>query len=267
MNDVQLYLGDCLVEMKRIADGSVNCICADLPYGTTSNSWDVIIPFDALWLAYKRILKPNGVVALTASQPFSSLLVASNIEWFKHEWIWQKNRGSNFANTVREPFKEHEHVLVFSAGNWTYNKQMQQRAESGLSRVQHKVKSYCGSSNYREMTPQIVLRDIERVPSSVQKINTEVGLHPTQKPVALLEYLIRTYTNPGETVLDNCLGSGTTGVAALNTGRKFIGIERDETYFNVAAKRITDAARAADGLPKQLTGASSDFAGLPLFAP
>ena len=127
MSEVKLYKGDCLVEMDNIPDKSVDCIICDLPYGTTSNKWDIIIPFDKLWEQYKRIIKDNGIIALFGSQPFSSMLVCSNIKMFRHEWIWIKNQGSNFANTVREPFKEHESVLIFSNGKWTYNKQMQER--------------------------------------------------------------------------------------------------------------------------------------------
>lgn len=237
-------LGDCLELMSSIESESVNLILCDLPYGTTQCKWDAVIPFEPLWEAYKRILKPNGIVALTASQPFSSALVMSNPSMFKHEWIWIKNRGSNFANTVREPMKEHEAVLIFSRGKWTYNKQMQERTGGGASRVQYKYNTEVDqlSDNYgvfesrrTESLPEL------RVPSTWQKFNCEVGLHPTQKPVGLMEYIIRTYTNEGDLVLDNCMGSGTTGVACANTGRSFIGIEMDENYFNVASERISAA--------------------------
>jgi site-specific DNA-methyltransferase (adenine-specific) len=239
---IELYNEDCLIKMKDIPDKSVDMILCDLPYGTTQNKWDSVIPFEPLWEVYKRILKPTGIVALTASQPFSSALVMSNPTWFKHEWIWIKNRGSNFANTVREPFKEHESVLVFSQGKWTYNRQMQERAESGKSRVKSPVKFETASDNYRvfERVETKVMPEL-RVPSSWQKFNTEVGLHPTQKPVSLMEYLIKTYTNEGELVLDNCMGSGTTGVACVNLNRKFIGIEKDEGYFKVSQERIQKA--------------------------
>ncbi len=239
----QLFQGDCLSVMPQIADGSVDLILCDLPYGATACKWDVPIPFEPLWDQYRRIIKPNGVIALTASQPFTAAVVMSNREWFRHEWVWIKNRGSNFANTVREPMKEHESVLIFSPGKWTYNKQMQPRTGGGVDRVKYLIKGGENSENYRPFGPQAALmRDELRVPSSWQKFNTEVGLHPTQKPVALMEYLIRTYTNPRETVLDNCMGSGTTGVACLNTGRLFIGIELDPHYFGVAHARIREAA-------------------------
>lgn len=236
---IDLRLGDCLEVMKEIPDKSVDAIICDLPYGTTSNYWDLVIPFEKLWEQYKRVVKTNGVIALFGSQPFSSLLVASNLEMFRHEWIWIKNRGSNFANTVREPMKEHEHILVFSKGKWTYNKQMQERTGGGVERTKYNVKFESKSTNYRDFEGrkenQIAML---RVPSSWQKFNVEVGLHPTQKPVELLEYLIKTYTNEGETVLDNCMGSGSTGVACVHTKRNFIGIEKDEHYFQVAKERI-----------------------------
>ena len=242
MSEVKLYKGDCLVEMDNIPDKSVDCIICDLPYGTTSNKWDIIIPFDKLWEQYKRIIKDNGIIALFGSQPFSSMLVCSNIKMFRHEWIWIKNQGSNFANTVREPFKEHESVLIFSNGKWTYNKQMQERTGGGLERTKYNVKYDSNSSNYREFDNRDtnVISEL-RVPSSWQKFNVERGLHPTQKPVALLEYLIKTYSNEGDTILDNTMGSGSTGVAAVNTNRNFIGIEKDDNYFNIASDRIKQA--------------------------
>lgn len=214
-------------------------ILADLPYQLTSNKWDSMIPLDELWSQYLRIIKENGVIALTASRPFTSRLVLSNESMYRHEWIWIKNRGSNFANTVREPMKEHESVLIFSRGKWTYNKQMQPRTGGGLDRVQYELNHRSKSTNYREFEGREGVRLPElRVPSSWQKFNVEVGLHPTQKPVSLFEYLIKTYTNEGELVLDSCVGSGTTAIAALNTKRNFIGFELDEHYFNVAQERI-----------------------------
>lgn len=214
--------------------------------GTTACKWDSIIPLEPMWEQLKRIIKPNGVIALTASQPFTSILVTSNIKMFKHEWIWIKNRGSNFANTVREPMKEHEVVLIFSNGKWTYNKQMQERSGGGLDRVKY---SFNDVGYEREGTRKFKGRYTDnmpelRVPSSYQKFNIASGSektkHPTQKPVALMEYLIKTYTNEGETVLDFTMGSGTTGVACVNTNRKFIGIEMDENYFQISKDRIID---------------------------
>jgi len=234
------YQGDCLDVMKGIEDKSIDMILCDLPYGTTACKWDTIIPFDKLWEQYERVIKPNGVIVLTASQPFTSALVMSNPKLFRYEWIWIKNRGSNFANTVREPMKEHESVLIFSKGKWTYNKQMQERTGGGLSRVQYNVKFESQSENYREFEGRKENKLPElRVPSSWQKFNCEVGLHPTQKPIGLMEYLINTYTNEGELVLDNTCGSGTTLLAARNLKRKCIGIELEEKYCEIAKNRLT----------------------------
>ena len=237
-SEIKIYQGDCLDVLPSIPDQSVDLILCDLPYGTTQNKWDFVIPFDLLWSEYWRTLKQSGVVALTASQPFSSALVMSQPKMFKHEWVWVKNRGSNFANTVREPMKEHESVLIFSRGKWTYNKQMQQRTGGGLSRVQYDFNKVTETENYGKFGKPPPPQGELRVPSSWQKFNVEVGLHPTQKPVALMEYLIRTYTNEGEAVLDSCMGSGTTGVACKNTRRHFIGIEKDPAYFQVAQQRL-----------------------------
>lgn len=240
-HNMELYKGNCLDVMKNIPDGTVDMVLCDLPYGITQNKWDSVIPFEPLWAEYKRVTKSNAVIALFASQPFSSALVMSNPKMFRHEWIWIKNRGSNFANTVREPMKEHEHVLIFSNGKWTYNKQMQERTGGGAERVKYSFNKITESENYRKFDRPSQSSGKLRVPSSWQKFNVEVGLHPTQKPVALLEYLIKTYTNEGETVLDNCMGSGSTGVACINTNRDFIGIELDDSYFNIASNRIHEA--------------------------
>jgi site-specific DNA-methyltransferase (adenine-specific) len=254
-----LWCGDCLTLMSDIPAGSINLILADLPYEVTANKWDAIIPFDKLWEHYRRILAPNGVVALTASQPFTSKAVLSNEEWFRHEWVWIKNRGSNFANTVREPMKEHESVLIFSPGKWTYNKQMQERTGGGASRVQYNVSFKTKSSNYREFEdrPDNKLPEL-RVPSSWQKFNTEVGLHPTQKPLPLMEYLIRTYTNEGDVVLDNCMGSGTTGEACRNLNRSFYGIELDRNTYELAVVRITQGMDAAKNYKKTISRAKQN---------
>jgi len=239
---IWLQQGDCLELMKDVPDKSIDMILCDLPYGTTQNKWDSVIPFDKLWAAYERVTKPTAVIALHASQPFTSALVMSNPKMFKHEWIWIKNRGSNFANTVREPMKEHESVLIFSKGKWTYNRQMQERTGGGLARVQYRLDNRSAkSSNYSEFNRKNNNQGNLRVPSSWQKFNVEVGLHPTQKPIALLEYLIKTYTNEGETVLDNCMGSGSTGVACVNLKRNFIGMEIEEEYFKIAEERINNA--------------------------
>ncbi len=236
----KIIQGDCLELMKDIPDKSIDMILCDLPYGTTACRWDTVIPFEPLWKQYKRIIKDNGVIVLTASQPFTSALVMSNPEMFKHEYIWIKNRGSNFANTVREPMKEHESVLVFANKKWTYNKQMQERTGGGIERskylVEHNNQNREGTREF-EGRPHHSISGM-RVPSSWQKFNVEVGLHPTQKPVALFEYLIKTYTNEGDLVLDNCAGSGTTGVACKNLNRNYILIEKEPEYIDIINKRL-----------------------------
>jgi site-specific DNA-methyltransferase (adenine-specific) len=237
---IELHHGNCLEVMLTLEPHSVDMILADPPYGITAlKHWDSVIPFEPLWTQLKRVIKPNGVIAMFGSQPFTSALVMSNPAWFKHEWIWIKDRGSNFGNTVREPMKEHEQVLIFSAGQWTYNKQMQRRLPSGASRVRYDFINEKPAGVYGAFTRE-GRRTGEplRVPASWQQFNRETGLHPTQKPVALLAYLIRTYTHKGETVLDFCMGSGSTGAACIEEGRDFIGIEKDAEYFKVASERL-----------------------------
>jgi site-specific DNA-methyltransferase (adenine-specific) len=236
----QIYLGDCLEILKTIESNIVNAVIVDLPYGITSNKWDTVLPLNVLWEEYLRISKENAAFIFTSCQPFTTTLIASNIKMWRHEWIWIKNRGSNFANTIREPFKEHETIQVFSRGKWTYNKQMQPRTGSGLDRVQYAFNKIPKSDNYREFNSIQQNQGELRVPSSWQKFNTEVGLHPNQKPVALMEYLIKTYTNEGDLVLDNCAGSGSTLVAAKNLNRQFIGIEKEEQYYNIIQERLKE---------------------------
>lgn len=235
-----IYLGDCLELMKEIPDKSIQLVLVDLPYGITSNKWDSEIPLDKLWEHYLRIGKDNAVYAFTCNQPFTSKLVCSNIEMWKHEWIWIKNRGGNFANTVREPFKEHEAIQIFSRGKWIYNKQMQERTGTGKDRIKYDLNQRSKSENYREFEGREGTKQGElRVPSSWQKFNTDTsGLHPTIKPIELFEYLIKTYTNERDIVLDNTMGSGTTCLAAKNLNRQYIGIEKEEKYFNIAKERL-----------------------------
>ena len=238
MEKNKIYCGDCLELMKEIDDKSVDMILCDLPYGITSCVWDCEIDLNRLWMEYRRLIKDNGVIVLTSSQPFTSKLVMSNIEMFKHEWIWEKDGGSNFANTVREPMKEHESILVFAVKKWTYNKQMEERIGSRKGKIT-KSTFNSHSENYRnfEGRGKVIIPEL-RVPRSIQRFTRERGLHPTQKPVALFEYLIKTYTNEGDFVLDNCVGSGTTAVACLNTKRNFIGIDISEEYCKIARKRF-----------------------------
>lgn len=224
--------GECLEEMARIEDGSVDLILCDLPYGTTQNKWDSVIPLDRLWKHYWRIAKADAAVVLTAQPPFDKLLGASCIEFMKYEWIWDKPRATGHLNCKIQPMKSHENVLVFYREQCAYNPQMIPGETYAVGGGASKKDNYGDFSTKRENDGSM------RYPRSIQKFQTQAGFHPTQKPVALMEYLIKTYSNAGDTVLDNCMGSGTTGVACKNTGRKFIGIERDEKYFAIAKARI-----------------------------
>jgi len=240
----EILLGDCLELMKELPDNSVDLILCDLPYGTTACKWDAIIPFDKLWEQYERVAKLNTPIVLTASQPFTSALVMSNLKLFKVEWVWQKNRGSNFATTKYQPMKEHESVLVFCKGVANYYPIMQPRAEGGKSRAKYAINPINTGKReaYNGMieTETRTLNESLRVPSSIQKFNTEVGLHPTQKPVALFEYLVKTYSKENDLVLDNCTGSGTTAIACLNTNRQFIVMEKEEKYYDTILKRVSE---------------------------
>jgi site-specific DNA-methyltransferase (adenine-specific) len=249
----QIALGDCLDVMRSVPAGSVDMILCDLPYGTTACSWDSVIPFGPLWSEYWRIAKPNAAVVLTASQPFTSALVMSQIDRFKYEWIWKKNAGSNFGTVKFQPMKEHENICVFGINKLIYNPIMQERSEVGkkmragkpiIQNKKEKPSDFVSDGQLNKGYDPSHLDVNLRVPSSVQLFNRERGLHPTQKPVALFEYLIKTYTNPGDVVLDNCIGSGTTAIAAENTGRRWIGIERDAGYFGAACERIARAVSA-----------------------
>src|SRR3990167_10933298 len=240
----KVILGDCLDIMKGIPDKSIDMILCDLPYGTTACKWDTIIPFELLWEQYKRIIKDNGAIVLTASQPFTSALVMSNPDMFKYEWIWEKATGSNFATVKYMPMKEHENILVFGKDKLKYNPQLQLRKGSGLKRVlsPYKTNSTSKGEVYGNMKKNNSEKEYKelRCPSTVQYFNNREdsrGLHPTQKPVALFEYLIKTYTSEGDLILDNCIGSGTTAVAAMNTDRNFIGIEKCVKYCEIARQR------------------------------
>jgi site-specific DNA-methyltransferase (adenine-specific) len=241
-DDGLIICGDCLDVLPTFPSRQINLVLSDLPYGITSCTWDSVIPLKRLWELYLSIVKQNAAIVLTAGQPFTSALVMSNLNLFRHEWIWIKNRGSNFANTVREPMKEHESVLIFSRDNWTYNPQLQERTGGGLSRVDYNIAYRSKSENYREFEGREKnIRPKKRVPSSWQKFNTEVGLHPTQKPVSLMTYFILTYSNEGELVLDNCVGSGSTLVAASQANRRFVGIDIKREYCELAAERVRAA--------------------------
>jgi site-specific DNA-methyltransferase (adenine-specific) len=246
-------LGDCLTRMAEIPDGSVDMVLCDLPYGTTACKWDSVIPFEPLWREYRRVTKPNAAIVLTASQPFTSALVMSNPKQYRHSWVWDKGVGSNFTQAKRVPLKVHEDVLVFGTAetNPPYCPQMSVR-DKPMPMGGNSGKRGTGAYDLRGAAVEAKLANgkiyTEAYPKSVISISPRAdkarGLHPTQKPVALMEYLIRTYTHEGETVLDNTMGSGTTGVACVNTNRSFIGIERDPGYFAIAERRIAEARDA-----------------------
>ena len=266
---VQLYLGDCLIEMDKVEEHSVDLILCDLPYGTTDRkgiadkgdnrvlSWDTVIPLDELWKHYRRVLKPTGAVVLTADQPFTSQLVLSNLEWFKYEWIWKKKKTTGFLHANARPMKETEDVLVFSplgasGGSKKANKNMTYNPQGLVEKLVVKKNNAKRLGKFLYQPEHMgagnkLLHDTEyeqkytNYPSEIIEFGLDKDtVHPTQKPVALMEYLIRTYSNDGEVVLDNCMGSGTTGVAAVNSNRNFIGIEMDEEYFKIAKERINN---------------------------
>ena len=251
-----LHLGNCLDVMQDIPDGSVDAVICDPPFGTTACKWDSVIPFEPMWAQLKRIVKPNGAIVLMASQPFTSALVMSNVGMFKYEWVWDKvNRytGSLTANFM--PMKRHENICVFlQSGKPTYNKQFR----TGKPFKSLQTKGHGSHTDKGESCAHFTINTGKHNPCSILEIKgdnkKEAGLHPTQKPVALMEYMIRTYTNPGETVLDFTMGSGTTGVAAANTERRFIGIERDPDYFQIASARIQKAQ--ADAITNRMREAT-----------
>ena len=238
---INLMQGDCLDRMKEIPDGSVDMVLADPPYGTTQCKWDSVIPFEPMWEQLKRVLKHNGAIVMTASQPFTSALVMSNVKMFKYCWVWDKvNRPTGHLNAKKMPLRQTEDVVVFYSNPPSYNPQMTQ----GKPYTATGSKQSCNYGSQVKSTT--VCADGLRYPRELIRIAADergtVGrIHPTQKPVALMEYLIKTYTNEGETVLDFTMGSGTTGVAAKNLGRSFIGIELDQDYFEIAKGRINDA--------------------------
>lgn len=236
---MQLLQGDCLELMKDIPDGSIDMILCDLPYGTTKNKWDSVIDLGQMWNQYKRIIKPNGCIALFAQNPFGAELICSNRKMFRYELIWEKTPCTGFLNANRMPLRAHENILVFYKKLPTYNPQMEKgklHGRGGYGRL---------TSNYGNFDTTKRINADEYYPRDIMRFRAEncfggsrSRLHPTQKPVPLLEYLIKTYTDPGQVVLDNCMGSGSTGVACVNTGRDFIGIELDPGYFETAKNRI-----------------------------
>ena len=237
MENIQLYHGDCLDKMKNIPDKSIDMILCDLPYGTTQNKWDSIIPLEPLWEQYKRIIKDNGAIVLFAQTPFDKVLGASNLKMLKYEWIWEKQQGTGFLNAKKMPLKKHENILVFYKKLPIYNPQM----IGNEIRTIKRNKNGKTTDNYGKFTYDEQSTYVGRYPTSILSFDRDKNkLHPTQKPVPLLEYLIKTYTNEGEIILDNTMGSGSTGVACKHTNRKFIGIEVNEKYFELAKKRIEE---------------------------
>ncbi len=237
---MQLMQGDCLELMKDIPDGAIDMILCDLPYGTTQCKWDSMIPFDKLWEQYKRIAKEHAAIVLFGTEPFSSYLRVSNIKNYRYDWIWEKSKATGFLNSKKQPMRAYEIISIFSKGVANYYPQGLIKGKYNTSRPakidSNKIKIYGKEREYKES-------EYSNYPINIIKISSKIGkrYHTTQKPVELLEYLIKTYTNEGETVLDNCMGSGSTGVACVNIGRDFIGIELDTGYFDIAKKRIEDA--------------------------
>lgn len=254
MTDVTLMLGNCLEMMRDIPDGSVDMVLTDPPYGTTVCKWDSVIPFEPMWEQLKRVTKKNGAIVMTAAQPFTSALIMSNAEMFKYCWVWAKNAPAGFAQAKNKPMSKHEDVAVFSLAKTGHVNQCKNRMVYNpqgvipFGKEMKNSKSYKGSAfEARKNARSSYVQEFTGYPDSVINIPVErSGIHPTQKPVALMEYLIKTYTNEGETVLDFTMGSGTTGVAAKNLDRSFIGIELDENYFNIAKDRIQNANPLGD---------------------
>jgi site-specific DNA-methyltransferase (adenine-specific) len=255
MNDIRLIEGDCLEVMGEIPDGSIDLVLCDLPYGITACKWDIVIPFEPLWDHYRRLLKSRGAVVLMASQPFTSMLIMSNREWFKYCWYWHKNMTSGFQLAKKQPLRVVEDICVFYSKQPTYNPQPTKSIVS--DRIMRPGSRNGGFWNQKENHHRLGTKQLQRIvrddvsPRNCLEIpcvpRATGTLHSTQKPVALMEYLIRTYSNEGDTILDNAMGSGTTGVACLNTGRNFLGIEKAPEIFAVAERRIA-AHRASTPL-------------------
>ena len=238
-----LIKGDCLVEMQNIPDQSIDLILCDLPYNMTSMKWDSLIPFDKLWDQYNRIIKPTGNIVLFSAGMFTINLICSNTKQFRYRLIWEKNVPTGMSTAKYRPMKYYEEICIFGNNKGTYNPIPKPR--EGIGKSCYNYNHYCATNNHINVSKQPKRYDPDWVqPSDVLKFNVVPNrngkLHPTQKPVELLEYLIKTYSNKGDVVLDNCMGSGSTGIACMNTNRDFVGIELNETYFNIAQKRITD---------------------------
>ena len=249
---IKLIKGDCLIEMQNIADNSIDAIICDLPYGTTACRWDSVIPFEPLWKHYERVIKDNGAIVLFGGEPFASYLRMSNIKLYRYEWYWKKNLPSGFQLVNKQPQRCIENVLIFYKKQCTYNKQLRKTVIDYRSVINGSIDNYNKTSEHnlgayfnngkrreRKETKDLMVNPVNYL--EIKCVPRRVGyLHPTQKPVELMEYLVKTYTNEGETVLDFTMGSGTTGVACKNLNRDFIGIEMNDDYFNIAKKRINE---------------------------
>ena len=238
---VDLLYGDCLELLPNLLDNSIDMLLVDLPYGTTACKWDSVLPLDKLWEQYNRVCKKDAAMVFTAAQPFTTVLASSNISNLRYEWIWEKPQGTNPMNAKVMPLKSHENILVFYRIKPTYNPQMWYSTPySGFSSDTAKLGEVDGQQQSKHRDKP----EGSRYPKTVLKFKQEKGQHPTQKPVKLMEYLIKTYTNEGDTVLDNTMGSGTTGVAAVDTGRNFIGMENNRDYYQIAQNRINHPIRS-----------------------
>lgn len=248
MNNINLMHGDCLELLPTIPDQSVDLVLTDPPYAVTDCAWDTIIPFEPMWEQLERVIKPKGVIVMTATQPFTTKLIASNMDMFKYSWVWQKSSATGFLNVKRMPLRKHEDILVFYNNPPTYNPQMTKgkpyKAKQGTAGDIYKTTCLTTTNNTTG----------DRYPLSIIDINNnkQGGFHPTQKPVKLMEYLINTYTNKGDTVLDFTMGSGSTGVAAANIDRSFIGIELNDDYFKIATDRIKNAKTITENIHELL---------------
>lgn len=235
---ITLYNNDCLIQMQSIEDKSIDMILCDLPYGMTKNKWDSIIPFENLWKEYHRIIKENGAIVLFGSQPFTSLLVTSNLKYFRYSLVWEKNKFSDFLNAKRKPMKVNEDILIFYKKQPTYNPQYWFSTPYTRWNTQQAVDKQTNYGSHKENIAES--KDGKRLPTTVLKFNrVERPEHPTQKPVDLLEWLIKTYSNENETILDNCMGVGSTGIACKNLKRNFIGIEIEKKYYDIALDKLT----------------------------
>jgi DNA modification methylase len=235
----KIYNEDCLIGMQQIKSGAIDAIITDLPYGTTKCAWDAVIPFDKLWEQYNRVIKHNGAIVLFGAEPFSSHLRLSNLRHFKYDIVWDKVKGTGFLNAKKQPMRNHEIISVFYKIQCTYNPQK----TTGHEKKASFKRKHLQTDVYGKMNGDTLYSSTDRYPRSIQQFSADTqtsSLHPTQKPVSLIEWLIKTYTNEGETVLDNCMGSGTTAIACINTNRNYIGFETDKEYYGICNNRIND---------------------------